>query len=67
MEAKVGTKTHGTAIALLPIKKGEHTMLEAMILVPLAAAGWAALITWGLGGGLGMFIVLFVVLKLLGK
>jgi len=42
-------------------------MLEAMILVPLAAAGWAALITWGLGGGLGMFIVLFVVLKLLGK
>ena len=42
-------------------------MLEAMILVPLAAAGWAALITWGLGGRLGMFIVLFVVLKLLGK
>jgi hypothetical protein len=45
----------------------ENTMPEAMILVPLAAAGWAALITWGLGGGLGMFIVLFVILKLLGK
>jgi len=37
------------------------------MLIPVAAAGWAALITWGLGGGIGMFIILFIILKLLGK
>jgi hypothetical protein len=43
-------------------------MLEAtMLLLPLAAAGWAAIGTLVMGGGVGMFIVLFIVLKLLGK
>jgi hypothetical protein len=42
-------------------------MPEAVILLPLAAAGWAALLTWVLGGGIGMFIVLFLILKLMGK
>lgn len=42
-------------------------MLEALVLIPVAAAGWAALLTWGLGGGIGMFLILFVLLKLLGK
>ena len=32
----------------------------------LAAAGWAFL-TWLLGGGFGLAIVVFFVLKLLGK
>jgi hypothetical protein len=42
-------------------------MAELAMLIPVAAAGWAALITWGLGGGIGMFIILFIILKLLGK
>jgi hypothetical protein len=42
-------------------------MVEAMILLPLAAAGWAALLTWGLGGGIGMFLILFIILKMIGK
>ena len=45
----------------------ENPMAELALLIPLAAAGWAALITWGLGGGIGMFIVLFIILKVLGK
>jgi len=35
-------------------------------LIPLAAAGWAFL-AWLLGGGLGLAILVFIVLKLLGK
>jgi len=42
-------------------------MVTTMILLPLAAAGWATLITWGLGGGIGMFLILFIILKMLGK
>jgi hypothetical protein len=42
-------------------------MLTALVLIPVAAAGWAALITWGLGGGIGMFLILFIILKMLGK
>lgn len=41
-------------------------MLELATIIPLAAAGWAFLV-WLLGGGLGLAIVVFVVLKLLGK
>jgi hypothetical protein len=33
---------------------------------PLAAAGWAALV-WLCGGGFGTAVVVFIVLKLLGK
>ena len=42
-------------------------MLEAALLVPVAAAGWAFIGTWVLGGGIGMFLLLFVILKVLGK
>jgi len=35
-------------------------------LYPLAAAGWAFLV-WIFGGGLGLALVVFVVLKMLGK
>lgn len=35
-------------------------------LYPLAALGWAFLV-WLFGGGLGLAIVVFIVLKILGK
>ena len=35
-------------------------------LLPLAAAGWAFLV-WLLGGGFGLAIIVFVLLKVLGK
>lgn len=38
-------------------------MLE---LFPVAAAGWAFLV-WLFGGGLGLALVVFVVLKLIGQ
>ena len=42
-------------------------MLLALAALFVAAAGWAAILTWVLGGGLGMFVVLFVILKMIGK
>jgi hypothetical protein len=43
-------------------------MLELATMLPVvAAAGWAAIGTLVMGGGVGMFLVLFVILKLLGK
>ena len=43
------------------------TLLLASFIVPtLAAAGWAFL-TYICGGGLGLAIAVFVVLKLLGR
>jgi hypothetical protein len=42
-------------------------MMELAIMLPAAAAGWAALITWLSGGGIVMFLVLFVILKMIGK
>ena len=43
------------------------TLLLATVLTPvLAAAGWAFL-TYICGGGLGLAIAVFVVLKLLGR
>ncbi len=42
-------------------------MVESMALViPQAAAGWA-LLTLVSGGGLGLAILVFIVLKVLGK
>ncbi len=42
-------------------------MMETMAtMLPLAAAGWAFLV-WLFGGGLGLALLVFVVLKLLGK
>jgi len=45
----------------------EFFMMEAALLVPVAAAGWALIGTWVMGGGIGMFLLLFVILKMLGK
>ena len=41
-------------------------MLELAAILPMAAAGWAFLV-WLLGGGLGLAIVVFIVLKMLGR
>jgi len=41
-------------------------MLEVATLIPLAAAGWAFLV-WLFGGGLGLALIVFVALKLMGK
>jgi hypothetical protein len=38
----------------------------ATVSLPLAAAGWAFLV-WLFGGGLGLALVVFIVLKALGK
>lgn len=40
--------------------------VEFASILPLAAAGWAFLV-WLCGGGLGLAVVVFVVLKLLGR
>ena len=42
-------------------------MAELAIFLPMAAAGWALVLTWLFGGGIGLFLLLFVVLKMLGK
>jgi len=36
------------------------------LMMPLAAAGWAALV-WLFGGGFGLALVVFIVLKLFGR
>jgi hypothetical protein len=41
-------------------------MLPVAEILPLAAAGWAFLV-WLFGGGLGLALVVFIVLKALGK
>jgi hypothetical protein len=41
-------------------------MLPVVEILPLAAAGWAFLV-WLFGGGLGLALVVFIVLKALGK
>jgi len=40
-------------------------MIELATMLPLAAAGWAFLV-WLFGGGFGLALVVFIVLKLLG-
>jgi hypothetical protein len=41
-------------------------MLTVAEMLPLAAAGWAFLV-WLCGGGFGLAVVVFIVLKLMGK
>jgi hypothetical protein len=42
-------------------------ILASLVLTPvIAAAGWAFLV-WAGGGGVGLALVVFVVLKLLGR
>jgi hypothetical protein len=43
------------------------TLLMPILMVILAAAGKAFILTWLLGGGFGTFIVLFIIFKMLGK
>jgi hypothetical protein len=40
-------------------------MLPLEMMFPLAAAGWAFLV-WLCGGGLGLAILVFIVLKIIG-
>jgi len=41
--------------------------LLAMTSIPVAAAGWAFIFTWLAGGGIGLFLVLFLLFKVMGK
>ena len=41
-------------------------MIEALTILPMAAAGWA-FIVWIFGGGLGLALIVFVALKMMGK
>ncbi len=47
-----------------PVRK-DFAMTPDMIL-PMAAAGWAFLV-WLFGGGFGLALLVFIVLKVLGK
>ena len=42
-------------------------ILATMLMVILAAAGKALLLTWLTGGGIGAFILFFIVFKMFGK
>jgi hypothetical protein len=42
-------------------------MLMLAMTLFVAAAGWAAILTWVFGGGIGMFLLLFIILKMIGK
>jgi len=44
----------------------EDLVVPVAEMMSLAAAGWAFLV-WLFGGGLGLAVVVFIVLKLLGK
>jgi fatty acid desaturase len=46
-------------------RRKEHLMVTTLTLLPIAAAGWAFLV-WIFGGGLGLAILVFIVLKILG-
>ena len=41
-------------------------MVELATIVPAAAAGWAFLV-WLFGGGFGLALLVFIVLKALGR
>ena len=41
--------------------------LALLASIMVAAAGWAFILTWLFGGGIGMFILLFIILKMIGK
>jgi len=42
-------------------------MLLALTAMPVAAAGWALIFTWLIGGGFGLFLLLFLLMKVMGK
>lgn len=41
--------------------------LGTILLVVLAAAGKALLLTWLTGGGIGAFVLFFIIFKMMGK
>ena len=43
------------------------TILVPILAIILAAAGKALILTWLMGGGVGMFVLLFVIFKMLGR
>ena len=43
------------------------TLASLILIVILAAAGKALLLTWLTGGGIGAFVLFFIVFKMLGK
>jgi hypothetical protein len=49
-----------------PGSEKEIIMLELATILPMAAAGWAFLV-WLFGGGFGLAILVFIVLKALGR
>ena len=52
--------------ALVEFQSMENPMIPIAEMMILGAAGWAFLV-WLCGGGFGLAIVVFIVLKLLGK
>jgi hypothetical protein len=42
-------------------------MFMPILLVILAAAGKALILTWLMGGGFGMFVLLFFIFKMFGR
>lgn len=40
--------------------------MDPAMILPMAAAGWAFLV-WLFGGGLGLALIVFIVLKLIGQ
>jgi hypothetical protein len=58
----------GEAVAgdVNPRRQTLHAEVVMVEMMPMAAAGWAFLV-WLFGGGLGLALIVFVVLKMLGK
>jgi hypothetical protein len=44
----------------------QGAMMDPAMILPMAAAGWAFLV-WLFGGGLGLALIVFIVLKLIGQ
>ena len=49
-----------------PVPRKENPVVPMAEMMPLAAAGWAFLV-WLCGGGVGLAVLVFIVLKVLGK
>jgi len=62
--------TSGPPFAIDLFSRKETNMIESMLALsamPVAAAGWAVIFTWLAGGGIGLFIILFLIFKVMGK
>jgi hypothetical protein len=54
------------ALELSSFTGDSMTALMLCEMLPLAAAGWAFLV-WLFGGGFGLAVIVFIILKVLGK